>query len=114
MKNMILCLMLMLAINKGKAMACTTGETIQVYSEKLAAADIKAGNIKFLLRGGIAPTYFKGQELFEKKYGLKYYEFGCVMPADISIKDYNKVVAAFMDGKFGKDWRKEVRKDVVM
>ncbi|MBT2560631.1 hypothetical protein J7E50_07270 [Pedobacter sp. ISL-68] len=87
-------------------------DSAKVYSIKLANDDLKNGRVKFLIQGGFAPVYYKGQEIFEKKYNISYYEFGCVMPSDISIKHYNKVVAAFMDRKFGKDWRKEVRKDI--
>ncbi|MBB6240241.1 hypothetical protein HDC90_004909 [Pedobacter sp. AK013] len=87
-------------------------DTSKVYSIKLANADLKNGRVKFLIQGGFAPVYYKGQELFEKKYNITYYEFGCVMPSDISIKHYNKVVASFMDKKYGKGWRKEVRRDV--
>jgi len=87
-------------------------DSAKVYSIKLANADLKKGNVKFLLRGGIVSTYIKGQEIFEKKYGIAYSEFGCVMPVNISINDYNKVVASFMDRKYGKDWRKEVRSDI--
>jgi len=87
-------------------------DSAKVYSIKLANADLKRGSIKFLLRGGIVSTYVKGQEIFEKKYGIAYAEFGCVMPVNISINDYNKVVASFMDRKYGKDWRKEVRNDI--
>lgn len=87
-------------------------DTSKKYSIKLANTDLKNGSVKFLLRGGIVSTYVKGQEVFEKKYGIVYRDFGCVMPANISIEDYNKVVASFMDKKYGKGWRKEVRRDV--
>jgi len=87
-------------------------DSAQVHSTKLAHADLKNGNIKFLIRGGIVSSYIKGQEVFEKKYGVAYYSFGCVMPVNISINDYNKVVASFMDRKYGRDWRKEVRSDI--
>ena len=84
----------------------------QAYSIKLAASDLKKGSVKFLIRGGIVSTHVKGQEIFEEKYGIKYYDFGCVMPSNISIEDYNKVVASYMDRKYGKGWRQSVRQDV--
>lgn len=90
----------------------TVVDSAKVYSLKLAKADLMEGRVKFLLRGGIVSTYVKGQEIFEKKYGIAYSEFGCVMPVNISINDYNKVVASFMDRKYGKVWRKEVRSDI--
>ncbi len=87
-------------------------DTSKQYSIKLANTDLKNGNVKFLLRGGIVSTYVKGQEIFEKKYGIAYRDFGCVMPLNISIEDYNKVVASYMDRKYGIGWRTEVRKDI--
>jgi hypothetical protein len=87
-------------------------DSAKVHSIKLANANLKNGSVKFLIRGGIVITYVKGQEVFEKKYGIAYYSFGCVMPVNISINDYNKVVASFMDRRYGSDWRKEVRSDI--
>ncbi|SFA54091.1 hypothetical protein SAMN04488511_11312 [Pedobacter suwonensis] len=85
---------------------------IKAESIKQANADIKKGKPKFLIQGGIVSTRIKGQELFEQKYGVVYQDLGCVGPSAIRIEDYNKVVASFMDKKYGKAWRKEVRKDV--
>ena len=113
MKSILILLVILLAFNKIRASEFYFADTAKVYSRKLAMADIKAGNLKFLLRGGIVTTYRKGQVVFEKKYKLKYYDFGCVMPANISIDDYNNIVADYLDEKFGLSWRNEVRKDVV-
>ncbi|WP_145855346.1 FEKKY domain-containing protein [Pedobacter suwonensis] len=88
-----------------------SADHIKTESIKQANADIKNGKIKFLIQGGIVSTR-KGQELFEQKYGVVYQDLGCVGPSAIRIEDYNKVVASFMDKKYGKAWRKEVRKDV--
>ncbi|KQR70236.1 hypothetical protein [Pedobacter sp. Leaf176] len=112
MKSILILLIALLAFNKIRASEVNYADTAKVYSRKLATADIKAGNLKFLLRGGIVSTYRKGQEVFEKKYRLKYSDFGCVMPSNISIDDYNRIVAGYLDKKFGLSWRNEVRKDV--
>lgn len=87
-------------------------DSIQAASIKQANADIKKGKLKFLIQGGIVATRVKGQEIFEQKYGVAYYDLGCVGPSNIRIDAYNKVVGNFMDRKYGKGWRKEVRKDV--
>lgn len=105
---LILCLMSVQLSAKPSLIA----DGIKTESIKQANADIKNGKLKFLIQGGIAATRVKGQELFEQKYGVVYYDFGCVGPSAIRIEDYNKVVASFMDKKYGKGWRKEVRKDV--
>ena len=81
-------------------------------SKLKARKDLQKGKVNFLILGGIVPTHVKGQEVFEQKYKLKYFDFGCVMPSDICIDDYNATVAKYLDQTFGKQWRKEVRKDV--
>ncbi|MBO9672167.1 MAG: hypothetical protein J7577_01890 [Sphingobacteriaceae bacterium] len=105
---MILCL-ISVQLN---AKSLLVDDSIKAESIKQANADIKKGKLKFLIQGGIASIYVKGQERFEQKYGVEYYDLGCVGPSDITVKDYNKVIANFMDRKYGKRWRKEVRKDV--
>lgn len=111
-KSLLILLLLCFSATYLSAKVVKPGDTTKKYSIKQANADLKNGKGKFLLLGGIVSTYIKGQEVFEKKYGIVYRDFGCVMPSDISIEDYNKVVASFMDKKYGKGWRKEVRKDV--
>ena len=113
MKSILTLLITLFVFNKTKANEVQLPDTAKVYSRKLATANIKAGNVKFLLRGGIVSTYRKGQDVFEKKYRLRYYDFGCVMPSNLSIDDYNKIVAGYLDKKFGLSWRNEVRKDIV-
>ena len=81
-------------------------------SKEMALADLKKGQVKFLLQGGIAPVHVKGQEIFEKKYGLHFRDFGCVIPKGLCLDIYNREVGQYLDKKHGKAWRKEVRKDV--
>ena len=112
MKNILILLMSLVFAGKVKAAVKVT-DTTKIYSIKLAQKDLRKGNIKFLLQGGIVSTYKKGQEVFEKKYKIKYSDLGCVMPNNLSIADYNKTVALYMDKKFGLGWRVDVRKDVI-
>ncbi|MFF5380428.1 hypothetical protein [Pedobacter suwonensis] len=113
MKNYILILLILCLISvRFSAKASLMVDGIKTESIKQANADIKKGKPKFLIQGGIASIRIKGQELFEQKYGVVYQDLGCVGPSAIRIEDYNKVVASFMDKKYGKAWRKEVRKDV--
>jgi len=114
MKNIIFVLVSLFFANELSASDVTTSDTSKSYSIKLAQTDISKGKIKFLIRGGFAPKHYEGEAVFEKKYKIKYYQFGCVLPESISIADYNKVVANYLDGNYGKGWRKEVRKDVVL
>ncbi|NLR95141.1 FEKKY domain-containing protein [Flammeovirga agarivorans] len=90
--------------------------TIEVsceYSKEHADTDWKNNKAKLLLVGSIAPlANTRADKKFEKKYGVKYYDFGCV-PTDFEcIKIYNERIFELMDSEFGYKWRDKVRKDV--
>ena len=82
-------------------------------SAKQAQQDIEQGKAKLLLVGGIASVHYEGQEVFEKKYKVSYYDFACNSPEEKNIKEYNKAIFTHLDKQFGKTWRKEIRKDVI-
>jgi hypothetical protein len=83
------------------------------YDEERALSDIKKGKPKLLLFGSIVPTANRNSDnRFEKKYRLKYYDFGCTPPAMECMKEYNTTVFKYLDDKYGKTWRKSVRQDV--
>lgn len=83
------------------------------FSEKQAEADWENGKAKLLLVGSIAPTANSPTDnKFEKKYGIEYYDFGCMPPIDECIKIYNQKMFKLMDEKYGENWRKNVRTDV--
>jgi len=82
-------------------------------NKDIAQKDIKKNKPRLLLSGGIAPVIYSDQEKFEKKYGVKYFDYGCVTPSSECIEQYNKEVFKYLDNKFGKSWRREVRKDVI-
>ncbi|MDO3624754.1 hypothetical protein [Mucilaginibacter sp. BT774] len=78
-----------------------------------ARKDIKAGKPMLLLSGGIAPVSSPKEDHFEKKYTVKYHDFGDTPPDIKCSMAYNKAVFAFLDKKFGKSWRKDARDDVI-
>jgi len=87
-------------------LACSFG------SDK-AQKDVKAGKPMLLLSGGIAPVFSPKEDDFEKRYTVKYHDFG---DAPQSVKcsiAYNEVVIAFLDKKFGKSWRRDARADII-
>ena len=78
-----------------------------------AQNDVKSGKPMLLLSGGIAPVSTPKDDYFEKKYSIKYHDFGDT-PQNVKCSlAYNKVVIAFLDKKFGKSWRRDVRTDVI-
>lgn len=84
------------------------------YDAKVAYNDILIGKPRLLLQGGIAPVLYRNQPIFEQKYNVGYYDFGCIRSdAEDCIISYNKVIFSYLDSTYGKKWRKEVRKDVI-
>lgn len=78
-----------------------------------ALKDIEENRIKLLIIGSIAPmanTYH--DNTFEKKYNLKYYDYGDTPPLFDCVRIYNEVIFEFLDLKYGEEWRNSVRKDV--
>src|SRR5205085_11981046 len=83
------------------------------FGSAKAQKDIKAAKPMLLLSGGIAPVSTPKDDYFEKKYTVKYHDFGDT-PQNVKCSAaYNKVVIAFLDKKFGKSWRRDVRADVI-
>ena len=80
---------------------------------QIAEMDIKKHKPRLLIFGGISPVIYKGQEKFERKYHVKYYDYGDVVPDTDCAKEYNSRIFNYLDDKYGKTWRKEVRKDIV-
>lgn len=82
-------------------------------NREIAERDIKKKKPKLLLVGSIAPVVYPDQYKFEKKFKIEYYDFGCVTPANECIIQYNERIFEYLDEKYGKSWRKEVRTDVI-
>ena len=79
----------------------------------VAEKDIKRKRPRLLLVGSIAPVYYPKQDEFEKKYHIQYYDFGDSPTAEECIIQYNRMIFEYLDSKFGKTWRQEVRRDVI-
>lgn len=82
-------------------------------SKDIAQRDISKNKPRLLLVGGIGPIFYTDQHKFEKKYRVKYLDYGCTPPPYECIEQYNKEIFKHLDNKFGESWRQEVRKDVI-
>jgi hypothetical protein len=79
-----------------------------------ALNDVKQHQVKLLLISGIAgPHITVGDNTFQKKYGINYFDYGCTPPNRNCVLAYNKYIFSHLDKKYGLGWRKNVRKDVV-
>ena len=83
------------------------------YNAERAESDWKNGTANLLLIGSIAPIANSPSDKgFEKKFKIKYFDFGCEPPIDVCLKEYNTRIFELMDNKYGMKWRKKVRSDV--
>ncbi len=83
------------------------------YNAERAESGFRNRNANLLLVGSIAPIANSSfDNRFEKKFGIKYFDFGCEPPIDECIKEYNQRIFELMDKKYGMKWRKKVRSDV--
>ena len=83
------------------------------YNVDTAINDWNQKKAKLLIIGSIAPlANTKYDKRFEKKYGIDYFDFGCTPAPSECIKEYNEKIFELLDQKYGKRWRKNVRKDV--
>ena len=71
---------------------------------KLAEQEIAEGHPRLILSGGISPIVYVGQEIFEEKYKIKYYDYGCVSPSEKEMIEYNKTIFKYLDKRYGKKW----------
>lgn len=82
------------------------------FGAKRAEYDINRNYIRILLPSGLNLHKLPGDEDFEKKYNVLFYN-QCQYVDKKSITEYNQVVFKHLDKAFGKQWRKEVRQDLV-
>ena len=82
-------------------------------NKEMALKDIIKGKPKLLLAGGIAPVIYETDKTFQIKYGVSFFDYGCVSPSQECMLAYNKTVFEYLDKTYGKDWRKEIRKDII-
>jgi hypothetical protein len=87
------------------------------YNARGAATDIESKKIRILFSGGFGGMPdFKNEKdkRFQKKYKVEFYSQGCLR---YGINDdeegYNKTIFKYLDSKYGKSWRKEIRKDAI-
>ena len=83
-------------------------------ADSLAKADISHDMPFLLLAGGIAPVaYMPADALVEQKFQFHYYEYGCSSPEEECLLGYNQRVFAYLTDRYGKQWLKAVRQDIV-
>lgn len=83
------------------------------FNKEKSLMEIKNNTPKLVIVGGIVRAARPGDAKFAKKYKIQFIDTGCVIENSDCIAAYNKATFAFLDRKFGKKWRKQVRQDLL-
>lgn len=84
------------------------------FNSNTARRDILNDSILLLLPGGLVTRAITDEDFkFEEKYNVKFLSRGCIRFGEDNEAEYNKFMFKYLDEKYGKKWRKEVRKDVI-
>lgn len=90
---------------------------ISPYTTEGAAIDIKRGKPQVLFSGkpGSMPDFTSsGDKAFQKKYGVTFFSQGLLHSLDKDNEaDYNQAIFNYLDKKYGKGWRYELRHDAI-
>jgi len=77
-------------------------------------SDLENNTIQLYFIGGIASRATDKDAEFVSKYQATYHDFGCTPPPFLTeYSDYNILVLNYLTEKFGKDWEKDIRKDIL-
>ena len=86
----------------------------QGFSREKALIDIKSQQATILIQGGIVSVIKMADRDFEKKFKISFRDLGCVIPDKIEcLIAYNQAIFEYLDKTYGKEWRKEIRKDAI-
>jgi hypothetical protein len=99
-------------ISKSGAIQLVFAESLE-QATKLANQDIDNGTPFLLLQSGIVPVVYTTDNKFEDKYKVYYYESGCSGSKEKFAIEYNRTIFKHLTDKYGKKWKKEIRKDVI-
>ena len=99
-------------MNKSGAIQLVLADSLEQVT-RLANQDIANGTPFLLLQSGIAPVVYTTDKKFEEKYEAYYYESGCTGHKEKFAIEYNKIIFAHLTDKYGRKWKKEIRKDVI-
>ena len=83
------------------------------FNREKALQEIKDKSPKIVIVGGIIRAARPGDNKFAKRYRIQFVDTGCVIEDTDCIAAYNKATFEYLDKKYGKKWRKQVRQDLM-
>jgi hypothetical protein len=98
-------------------LAFSTGTYAQekkITAQEKFKTDLKNNTVSLYVLSGIVSKATPADEGFQKKFDVKYHDFGCVVPMDADFyEEYNKLVFTHLKKRFTKKWEKDIRKDAM-
>ena len=94
--------------------AGTYAQNKTLSAQEKFKSDLKSNTVSLYVLSGIVSKATSADGKYEKKFAVKYHDFGCVVPMDVDFyKEYNKLVFTHLKKRFGKKWEKDIRKDAI-
>ena len=110
----IICItLLLMGIFSGINTLSAQQDSCVKFNKEKALAEINNKTPKLVIVGGIVRAARPGDAKFAKKYKIQFIDTGCAIENSDCIAAYNKATFAFLDRKYGKKWRKQVRQDLL-
>jgi hypothetical protein len=92
----------------------TYAQEKKITAQEKFKTDLKNNTVSLYVLSGIVSKATPADEGFQKKFGVKYHDFGCVVPMDADFyEEYNKLVFTHLKKRFAKKWEKDIRKDAM-
>ena len=83
-------------------------------SEDKFNSDVRNNTLNVYIVGGMVSVIREREVAFAKKYNVRFHDFGCVVPANLSFYDtYNQFVFKHLTNTFGPEWLKEINPNVI-
>jgi hypothetical protein len=83
-------------------------------AEEQFKTDLAATTVKLYTLGGFRPAITEEHQKNAEKYGITFYDFGCIAPPDLDYyREYNTFVFAYLTDKFGTIWQSEIPLEVL-
>jgi hypothetical protein len=82
-------------------------------AKAIALENINSNNALLILEETTVTPFSTNDSIFQKQYGVKYEEQGKNRPNPEAIKVYNWTVFNHLNNRYGAEWTKTVRQDVL-
>ena len=85
----------------------------QKYNTHTATLALHKKKPQLVIMGGIVRAIKPSDLKFAKKYKIEFLDTGCEVEDQTCIKAFNQVTIHYLDKKYGKAWRKYIRKNII-